>query len=42
MARKRYPTEQIISLHREAEVRLGQGETIAGICRAFGISEQSY
>ncbi len=42
MARKRYTTEQIISLLREAEVRLGRGETIGGICRAFGISEQSY
>ncbi len=42
MARKRYATEQIISLLREAEVRLGRGETIGGICRAFGISEQSY
>ena len=42
MARKRYTTEQIISLLREAEVRLGRGETIGGICRAFEISEQSY
>jgi transposase-like protein len=42
MARKRYTTEQIIGMLREAEVRLGRGETIGGICRAFGISEQSY
>ncbi len=42
MARKRYTTEQIISLLREAEVRLSRGETIGGICGAFGISEQSY
>ena len=42
MARKRYATEQIVSLRRDAEVRLGRGETIGGICRAFGISEQSY
>ncbi len=42
MARKRYTTEQIISLLREAEVRLSRGETIGGICRAFVISEQSY
>src|SRR5579863_1831893 len=33
MARKRYTTEQIIGLLREAEVRLGQGETIGTICR---------
>jgi hypothetical protein len=27
MARKRFTTEQIIGLLREAEVRLGQGQT---------------
>jgi putative transposase len=42
MARKRYTTEQIISLLREAEVRLGRGKTIGGICRSLSISEQSY
>ncbi len=42
MARKRFTTEQIIGLLREAEVRLGQGQTIGTICRAVGITEQSY
>ena len=42
MARKRYTTEQIIGLLREAEVRLGQGETIGTICRGIGITEQTY
>ena len=42
MARKRYTTEQIIGLLREAEVRLGQGQTIGTICRGIGVSEQSY
>ena len=42
MARKRSTREQIISLLREAEVRLGQGDTTGGICRAFGIWQQSY
>ena len=42
MAPKRYTTEQIISLLREAEVRLSRGETIGGICRSLSISEQSY
>ena len=41
MARKRYTTEQIIGLLREAEVRLGQGQAVGAICRGFGISEQS-
>jgi len=42
MARKRYTTEQIIGLLREAEVCIGQGEAIGTICRGMGISEQSY
>ncbi len=42
MARKRYTTEQIIGLLREAEVRLGQGETIGTICRGIGFTEQTY
>jgi transposase-like protein len=42
MARKRYTTEQIIGLLREAEVRIGQGEAIGTICRGLGIAEQSY
>ncbi|OYW53129.1 MAG: hypothetical protein B7Y80_17600 [Hyphomicrobium sp. 32-62-53] len=35
-------TEEIIQALRESEVRLGQGETVAKICRGFGISEQTY
>ncbi len=42
MARKRYTTEQIIGMLREAEVRLSQGATIGEICRSLSISEQSY
>ena len=44
MARKRYTTEQIIGLLREAEVRApqGQGQTIGTVCRSVGVSEQSY
>lgn len=42
MARKRYTTEQIIGMLREAEVRLAQGETIGVVCRGLGVSEQSY
>ena len=42
MARKRYTTEQIIGLLREAEVRLSQGQTIGTVCRSVGVSEQSY
>ncbi len=42
MARKRYTTEQIIGMLREAGVKLSQGETVGVICRGLGISEQSY
>jgi transposase-like protein len=42
MARKRYTTEQIIGILREAEVRVSQGESVGLICRGLGISEQSY
>lgn len=42
MARKGRTTEEIIVALREAEVRLGQGETVGKICRGLGISEQTY
>jgi putative transposase len=42
MARKRYKTEQIIGHLREAEVRLGQGQTVGTICRGLSITEQTY
>jgi hypothetical protein len=35
MARKRYTTEQIISLLREAEVRRRRGEKAGAICRSL-------
>jgi putative transposase len=42
MARKRFTTEQIIGLLREAEVRLSQGQAIGAVCRGIGVSQQSY
>lgn len=42
MARKRYTTEQIIGLLREAEARLGQGQAVGTICRALSVTEQTY
>jgi putative transposase len=42
MARKRFTTEQIIGLLREAEVRLSQGQSIGTVCRGIGVSQQSY
>ena len=42
MGRKRFTTEQIIGLLREAEVLLRQGHPIATVCRGIGVSQQSY
>ena len=42
MAKKRFTVEQIINHLREADVFLAQGETVGGVCRRIGVSEQSY
>ena len=42
MSRNRYTPEQIISMLREAEVALSQGQTVGQDCRVLGVSEQSY
>ena len=42
MARKRFSTEQIIGMLREAEVFISQGQTVGMVCKALGVSEQSY
>ena len=42
MARKGKSTEEVIAALREAEVRIGRGETVGRICRDIGISEQTY
>ena len=42
MGRKRYTSEEIISMLREVEVFLKQGSTVGEICRKLGISEQTY
>ncbi len=42
MAKKRYTPEQIIAKLREADVRLAAGEKTNAICRALGITEQTY
>jgi hypothetical protein len=35
MSRKRYTPEQIISMLREAEVSLSQGQTVGQVCRVL-------
>ena len=36
MARKRYNAEEIIHRLREADVLLGQGETVGQVCKQLG------
>ena len=42
MVRKRYTAEQIINKLREAEILLGQGDTVAVVTRKIGISDVTY
>lgn len=42
MAKKTFSTEQIINKLREAEVLISQGQTIPNVCKAIGVSEQTY
>ena len=42
MSKKRFTTEQIIGLLREAEVKLSQGRNIGQVSRDMGITEQTY
>jgi putative transposase len=39
---KKYTTEQIIGLLRDAEILLAEGNTIAMTSKKLGISEQTY
>jgi transposase-like protein len=42
MGRQRYTPEQIIGKLREAEVALAKGQTVVGVVRMLGITEQTY
>lgn len=42
MARKHFTAEQIIGKLRQAEVLLSQGGRTSEVCRAIGVSEQTY
>ncbi len=42
MPKKAYTTEQIISKLREAEVLLSQGQTVPAMCKAIGVTDQTY
>ncbi len=40
--KKRFTTEQIIRMLREAEGKLASGQGVPEVCRELGISESSY
>ena len=42
MARKRYSTEEIIRKLREADVLIGQGQTVTDVIRQLGVSDVTY
>lgn len=42
MARKRYSTEEIIRKLREADVLIGQGQSVSDVIRHLGVSDVTY
>ena len=42
MSRKRFTSEQIITMLREAEVLLNQGSSVGEVSRKLGIAEQTF
>ncbi len=42
MARRRFTSEQIITVLREAEALLNQGSTVTEVASKLGIAEQTY
>ena len=42
MPRLRHTVEQILATLREAEVALRKGQSVAHVCRALSITEQTY
>lgn len=40
--KKRFTTEQIMRMLREAEGKLASGQAVPEVCRELGISESSY
>ena len=42
MKKTRHTTEQIIEKLRQADVALGKGQKVPEVCKALGITEQTY
>jgi putative transposase len=42
MPKQRYTTEEIIHKLREADVLIGQGQTVAQACKQIAVTDQTY
>jgi transposase-like protein len=42
MRKKRHSTEEVVRKLREAEAAFAEGKTVAQVCQALAISEQTY
>ncbi len=42
MAKQRYTTKEIIHKLRKADVLIGQGKTVAEVCKQLGVTDKSY
>ena len=42
MKKTRHTTDQIIEKLRKADVALGKGQKVPGVCKTLGITEQTY
>jgi putative transposase len=42
MARKRFSTEQIVRMLREAEVELSKGQSVEAVCKKLGVTSNTY
>lgn len=40
--KKRYTAEQIVTMLRDADARIGGGRTVEQVCRDLGISDATY
>ena len=42
MSRKRHTTEEIVNKLRQADVELSKGSTVSAVCKAIGVTDQTY
>lgn len=42
MSRKRHTAEEIVNKLRQSDVESSKGNTVAGVCKLIGVTEQTY